>query len=44
MSKFRQLIRDTGKTTAGFGFAVLPKHAKPRHILVLAEAADVAAA
>ena len=44
MSKFRQLIRDTGKTTAGFGFAVLPKHAKARHILVLAEAADAAAA
>jgi hypothetical protein len=44
MSKFRQLIRDTGKATAGFGFAVLAKHAKTRHILLLAEAADAASA
>lgn len=44
MSKFRQLIRDTGKTTAGFGFAVYATQGKARHILVLAEAADAAAA
>lgn len=44
MSKFRQLIRDTGKTTAGLGFAVLAKHTRGRHILLLAEAPDVAAA
>lgn len=43
MSKFRQLIRDTGKTTAGFGFA-LTRQSKTRHILVLAEAATAAAA
>ncbi len=44
MSKFRQLIRDTGKAPAGFGFAALSKATKTRHILVLAEAADAAAA
>ncbi len=44
MSKFRQLIRDLGKQPAGFGFAALSKPAKTRHILVLAEAADAAAA
>lgn len=44
MSKFRQLIRDTGKTPAGFGFAALSRQLKTRHILVVAEAADAAAA
>ncbi|TAJ21039.1 MAG: hypothetical protein EPO65_02230 [Dehalococcoidia bacterium] len=44
MSKFRQLIRETGKTPAGFGFAALSKSTKARHILVLAEAANSAAA
>lgn len=44
MSKFRQLIRDTGKMPAGFGFAAASKSVKTRHILVLAEAADAAMA
>lgn len=44
MSKFRQLIRDTGKTPAGFGFAALSRKAKARHILVVAEASDAAGA
>jgi hypothetical protein len=44
MSKFRQMIRDAGKAPAGFGFAALSRQAKPRHILVVAEAADAAAA
>ncbi len=43
MSKFRQLIRETGKAPAGFGFAPQSR-AKTRHILVLAEAADAEAA
>ncbi len=44
MSKFRQLIRDTGKTPAGFGFAALSRQPKARHILVVAEASDAAGA
>lgn len=44
MSKFRQLIRETGKAPAGFGFAQRSRAAKTRHILVLAEAADAEAA
>lgn len=44
MSKFRQLIRDTGKAPAGFGFAAPSKRAKTRHILILAEVEDAAAA
>ncbi len=44
MSKFRQLIRETGKAPAGFGFAPLSRSAKARQILVLAEAASADAA
>ena len=43
MSKFRTRLRNVGRTTGGFGFAVATQP-KPRYILVVAEAADAAAA
>lgn len=43
MSKFRTRLRNVGRPAGGFGFAALATQQKPRHILVVAEAADAAA-
>ena len=44
MSKFRNRIRDLGRTTAGFGFTFAARAEAPRYLLVVAEVNDAAAA
>ena len=44
MSKFRNRIRDLGRTPAGFGFTAVAQTTKARYMLVVAEVADAASA
>ncbi|MFA7248669.1 MAG: hypothetical protein WC273_03480 [Dehalococcoidia bacterium] len=44
MSKFRNRIRDLGRAPAGFGFTALARTQHVRHMLVVAEVPDAAAA
>ncbi len=44
MSKFRNRIRDIGRAPAGFGFGAVMSQRSTRHMLVVAEVEDAAAA
>lgn len=44
MSKFRNRIRDMGRAPAGFGFGTVMSQRSTRHMLVVAEVEDAAAA
>ena len=44
MSKLRNRIRDLGRAPAGFGFTAVATHGVVRHMLVVAEVEDAAAA
>ena len=40
MSKFRTRIRDIGRAPGGMGFAAIARAERPRHVIVVAEAAS----
>lgn len=40
MSKFRTRIRDIGRAPGGMGFAAIARQERPRHVIVVAEAAS----
>lgn len=44
MSKFRTRLRNVGRPTAGLGFAASARQSRPRHVLVIAEVPNAAAA
>ncbi len=42
MSKFRTRLRDIGRSPGGMGFAAIARQERPRHVIVVAEAASAA--